>query len=78
MVSTSTADLFAGRHFGAIYGFVCIGQGLGGALGAWVAGYVFDVTGSYHAAFALAAVSFLCSVLCLWLAAPRFVRRVME
>lgn len=76
IVSTATADLFVGRHFGSIYGFVCLGQGIGGSLGAWLAGYIFDITGSYLSAFALAAASFVVGVLCLWMAAPRRVRRI--
>ena len=75
-VSAATADLFAGRNFGSIYGFVCMGQGVGGAFGAWVAGFIFDVSGSYLAAFALGAASFAAGTALLWAAAPRLVRRV--
>lgn len=72
----SAADIFAGKRFGAIYGTVAIGSGIGSSLGAWAGGYVFDVTGSYLIAFAGAALSALVSIGCLWLAAPRRVRRV--
>ncbi len=75
-VSAATADVFAGRNFGSIYGFVCMGQGIGGAFGAWVAGFIFDISGSYLAAFALGATSFVMGATLLWVAAPRLVRRV--
>ena len=68
------ADLFQGRGFGAIYGMVEGSIGLGCALGAWVAGFIFDKTQSYQWAFVLAASLSLVSCLFAWLAAPRKVR----
>lgn len=70
------ADLFTGPHFGAIYGVVGIAIGMGSAIGAWFAGYVFDVTGSYFFAFGTAAASSLLSIAVCWLVAPRLVRAV--
>ncbi len=70
------ADLFTGPRFGAIYGTIGVANGLGSAIGAWFAGYVFDVTGSYFFAFACAAGSSLLSVSAMWLVAPRKVRLV--
>ena len=70
------ADLFTGPRFGAIYGSIGMANGLGSAIGAWFAGYVFDVTGSYFFAFAVAAGSSLISVGAMWLVAPRKVRLV--
>jgi sugar phosphate permease len=78
ILSTATADVFGGRSFGAIYGLVAIGQGVGSAFGAWVAGYIFDVSGSYALAFVVGAVSAIAGAACLWLAAPRLVRRVVR
>lgn len=74
----ASADLFASKAFGSIYGAICTGQGMGGAVGAWVAGYIFDATGSYMAAFAVAVACILISIVFLWLAAPRLVRRVVR
>jgi len=70
------ADLFTGPRFGAIYGTIGMANGLGSALGAWFAGYVFDVTGSYFIAFGVAAASSLVSASVMWLVAPRKVRLV--
>ncbi|HZK67183.1 MAG TPA: hypothetical protein VFD42_06525, partial [Chloroflexota bacterium] len=50
----------------------------GGAFGSWFAGYLFDATGSYLAAFALAACCSLAGGACMWLAAPRKVRRAQR
>jgi MFS family permease len=74
----AAADIFAGRNFGAIYGVLSVGIGLGSAFGAWFAGFVFDATGSYVVAFAVAAASSTGGAVCLWLAAPRRVRRVVR
>lgn len=74
----AAADIFGGRNFGSIFGVVNMGSGLGSALGAWLAGYIFDVTGSYVGAFAVAAASSLSAAVFLWIAAPRKVRRVPD
>ncbi|RPI41369.1 MAG: MFS transporter [Betaproteobacteria bacterium] len=71
-----TADLFAGKNFGAIYGLVTVFNGFGNALGAWLGGYVFDVTGSYAFAFGAAVVAKAFSAGALWIVAPGKVRRV--
>ena len=71
-----TSDLFAGKNFGAIYGLVTVFNGFGNALGAWLGGYVFDVTGSYAIAFGTAVVAKAISAGALWVVAPSKVRRV--
>ena len=71
-----TSDLFAGRHFGAIYGFIALFTGFGSALGAWLGGYVYDLTGSYAIAFGVAVVGKAASAGALWIVAPRKVRRI--
>ncbi len=72
----AAADIFGGRNFGSIFGVINLATGFGSAAGAWFAGYVFDVTGSYVAAFIAAGASSIVASICLWLAAPRGVRRV--
>jgi len=73
-----TSDLFAGRSFGSIYGFVSVFSGFGNALGAWLGGYVFDLTGSYAIAFGAAIAGKIASAGALWIVAPRKVRRVQR
>ncbi len=53
------ADIFSGRNVGAIFGFLELAFGLGMALGAWLGGYIFDLTGSYRPAFALCLAAFI-------------------
>lgn len=71
-----TSDLFAGHRFGSIYGFITLFSGFGNALGAWLGGYVYDMTGSYAIAFAVAVLGKVASAGVLWMVAPRKVRRV--
>ena len=57
-----------GRFFGlravaALVGVVVFGATTGGAIGAWVAGQVFDVTHSYQGAFIIAAIVSLLAVI---------------
>jgi MFS family permease len=49
------SDRFGGPHFGTIVGVGLMGAAVGSALGPWLAGYLFDQTGSYRLAFAIAA-----------------------
>lgn len=53
-VSAIAALLFRGPHFGRIYGFSTVSMGLGGAGGAWLGGFLYDVTGSYQLGLLLA------------------------
>jgi len=58
VLSAISADIFHGKHFGAIFGYFTFSIGLGGAMGAWLGGFLFDLTHSY-------AVSFWVSLACL-------------
>jgi MFS family permease len=51
VLSAISADIFHGKHFGAIFGFFTFSIGLGGAIGAWLGGFLFDLTGSYAVPF---------------------------
>jgi MFS family permease len=53
-LSAIPADVFSGPHLGAILGVVQGGGGLGGAVGPFLGGWLFDITGSYALAFAVA------------------------
>jgi MFS family permease len=50
--------------------------GIGAALGAWVAGYIFDQTQNYFWAFVLSIFLNLISILFVWFAAPRKVHKI--
>jgi len=70
IITAIAAQLFPGRRFGAIYGFLSVGNGLGGALGPWFAGALFDVTGSYRTPFLIATLFCVAGSICFWLAQP--------
>jgi MFS family permease len=55
LIPAMVSDRFGGAHFGAIVGVGLMGSAAGSALGPWMAGFLFDLTGSYLPAFAIAA-----------------------
>jgi MFS family permease len=70
------AELFAGKHYGAISGMLSVAASLGAGLGPWVTGLLYDRTGNYVLAFWLGIGMSLAAIGCMWLAAPRKVRVV--
>ena len=56
---TMVGDSFGGRSLGAIMGIMNAGYSVGLAIGATLGGFIFDVTGSYVVAFAIAAAVML-------------------
>lgn len=58
---------FGTKHSGSILGVLDTGVGTGGAVGPYLAGYIFVITGSYHAAFLLGAGSAVMAVILLFL-----------
>jgi MFS family permease len=65
------SDLFGGVRFARIFGALHFMNSLGGAIGAWVAGRIFDGTGSYALALPIAAGMALLAPGLLWVVAPR-------
>ena len=72
--ASAAADIFEGKHFGAILGFANIGYGLGNSLGAWLGGYIFDMFGNYIPAFIIAIMMLGVGCILLWIASPRKIR----
>src|SRR5438309_105337 len=73
-LSAIPADVLSGPHLGAILGVVQAGGGLGGAIGPFLGGWLFGVTGSYWLAFAAAVLAVAGSAVAAWMAAPRETR----
>jgi MFS family permease len=65
------SDLFGGPRFARIFGTLHFTNSLGGALGAWVAGGIFDATGSYALALPIAVAMAVLAPTLLWFVAPR-------
>ncbi len=60
MLTTAlVGDVFGVRYIGAILGAVVVGWAVGAAIGPAMGGFVFDASGSYFIAFAIAAVAIL-------------------
>ncbi|MBI4317269.1 MAG: MFS transporter [Chloroflexi bacterium] len=52
-----SADLYGRGSLGVIYGTVSLSHQTGGAIGAYLAGAIFDTSGSYHVAFVIGTVA---------------------
>jgi MFS family permease len=70
------ADFFEGEAYGGIFGALMFLNGLGGASGAWLAGFVHDQVGSYVPVFITMIACALFACLNIWRAAPRKIRSV--
>ena len=70
IMPTVISHVFGQARFGAIFGALHLANAVGGAVGAWLAGAVFDMTGSYTAAFATAAIAAVVAIGAVWMAQP--------
>ncbi|MFC1993506.1 MFS transporter [Chloroflexota bacterium] len=70
-VFAGAADLFHGKNFGSISGIILTGFGVGGAIGPWLGGYIYDVSGSYDIAFIICIACYVLGCIAFWIAAPR-------
>lgn len=59
MTSALTGDLFGRYSVGSLFGLIFLSHQAGAALGSWLGGALFDLTGGYGAAFAVAAALLL-------------------
>ena len=59
------ANLFRGG-VGAVYGALSVSPGIGAAIGSWVSGLLYELTGNYIASFSLAIASALCGMASFW------------
>ncbi|MFB0507396.1 MAG: MFS transporter [Thermodesulfobacteriota bacterium] len=75
-IVAGTADIFHGRHFGGIAALLLTGMGAGGAIGPWLGGYIYDISGSYRSAFLLCMACFGIACIAVWIAAPRNAARL--
>lgn len=71
------AEVFEGPHFGVIFGAMNVAMIGGGAAGPWIAGVIYDETGSYDGGFGFALACCFVSAFAIWRAAPCQVRSVV-
>ncbi len=69
------SEMYPGRALGAIYGAVTLGTGIGGLIGPWLLGYLFDQTGSYDLALRIAACTIALPCLMFFLGNRSWTRR---
>ena len=56
LTSGIVAQVFGPRHFSMLYGVVFMSHQIGGFTGAWLGGYIYDLTGSYDLMWAISVV----------------------
>jgi len=76
VLAASVTDLFQGKNAGGAIGFVWFAFAIGGGIGPWLGGALFEIGGSYTVAFTISAIMFIAGCIAVWLAAPRQVRTV--
>jgi len=75
LVATLTTRHFGGRSGATTFGMITAFGGFGGALGAWLAGFLYDISGGrYDLSFAFACVSLVLAALP-FLVLPQFRQR---
>ena len=75
-LAAAITDIFQGPRVGSIMGAIWFCFSVGGAIGPWLGGWLFELNGNYIAAFSVAIALFALACAAIWLAAPRKVRRV--
>lgn len=76
LMAVTSSDLFLGERLGAINGMAMACFVTSGALGTWLAGFIYDISGSYQGIFPVMYVAISASVIFMWFASPRKVRAV--
>jgi MFS family permease len=76
--SSLQADVFQGKSFGLIFGFIQAASGIGAALGPWLTGLIYDTQGTYLPALQGMLVIYVVVVAGVWIVAPRKVRPIVK
>lgn len=67
IITAQMADLFAGPGLASIFGATNVGQGCGAAFGAFMAGYLYDLTDGYNTGFAMSLAFALLGLATFWM-----------
>ena len=76
MMGPVVSEIFEGKQFGSIFGVLMTSLIIGGALGPFLTGVLYDASGNYVAAFSIGLVLSIVSAVSVWMAAPGKVRAV--
>jgi len=63
-----TKDIFGARDFSAMFGFVIVLLAAGNSIGAPLAGFMYDATGSYHRVFMIITGIYAAAIIALYFA----------
>ena len=63
-----TRDIFGARDFSAMFGFVIVLLSAGNSIGAPLAGYMYDATGSYHSVFIIITAVYIAAIVFIYFA----------
>jgi MFS family permease len=74
-IAASVTDIFQGPRVGTVIGAIWFTFSVGGCVGPWLGGWLFELTESYVVAFATAMAMYAAGCSAIWLAAPRNVPR---
>jgi MFS family permease len=75
-IAATATDIFQGPKVGATIGFVWFSFAVGGCIGPWLGGWIFEISHSYRGAFVVAVAWYVLACLAIWFATPRKVRLV--
>jgi MFS family permease len=75
-IAATTTDIFQGPRVGATIGFVWFSFAVGGAIGPWLGGWIFELAKDYEVAFLVAMGWYAVAGVAIWGASPGKVRRV--
>ncbi|MFQ6030266.1 MAG: MFS transporter [Dehalococcoidia bacterium] len=67
LVGTKAADIFPANSLGTVMGIVEMGRGAGRAVGPFLGGLLFDLSGNYQPTFVVAGILLLASMCTMWL-----------
>lgn len=73
-IAASVTDLFHGPRVGPVIGFIWLCFALGGCIGPWLGGWMYEVAGTYRGAFLMALIWYVIACMAVWVAAPRRAR----
>jgi len=75
-IAATVTDIFQGPKVGFVIGSIWFGFAVGGAIGPWLGGWLFEIYGNYFLAWIVAIVLYALACVAVWMAAPRKVRRM--
>jgi sugar phosphate permease len=61
VLNATVADIFHGPHYGSIAGVIVLGFAIGGSVSPWLAGYLYDISGSHTSTYVVVLAAIVAS-----------------